>query len=78
MITLTITELRRRFSAVVKRVNGGESIAITRRGKLVAFLEPPQPGHSLKEIFAGMEEIQKRSRLPKGVTIKSMIEDGRT
>jgi prevent-host-death family protein len=78
MITLTITELRRKFSELVKRASGGERIAITRRGKLVAFLEPPSAERSLKEIFAGMEKIRKRSRLPKGVTIKSMIEEGRT
>jgi prevent-host-death family protein len=78
MITLTMTELRRRFSEMVMRAGTGERIAITRRGKLVAILTPPQPEHSLKEIFAGMEKIRKRSRLPKGITIKSMIEEGRT
>ena len=77
MIKLTITELRRKFSELVKRADGGERIAITRRGKLVAILAPPQLGHSLKEAFAVIEKIRKRSRLPRGVTIKSMIEDGR-
>jgi prevent-host-death family protein len=78
MIKMTITEVRRRFSELVKRANGGERIGITRRGRLIAFLAPPQPEHSLREVFAGMEKIRKRSRLPKGVTIKSMIEEGRT
>jgi prevent-host-death family protein len=78
MITVTITALPRRFSELVNRANGGERIGITRRGNLVAFLAPPQPEHSLKEVFAGMEKIRKRPRLPKGVTIKSMIEEGRT
>ncbi len=77
MLTLTITELRRRFSELIRRASGGERIAITRRGKLVAFLEPPQLGHSLKEAFAEIEKIRKRSRFPKGVTIKSLIEEGR-
>jgi antitoxin (DNA-binding transcriptional repressor) of toxin-antitoxin stability system len=62
---------------MVKRADGGERIAITRRGKLVAFLSPPQLGNSLKEAFAVIEKIRRRSRLPRGVTIKSMIEDGR-
>jgi len=63
---------------MVKRADSGERIAITRGGKLVAFLEPPQIGRSLKEAFAVIEKIRKRSRLPRGVTIKSMIEEGRT
>jgi len=77
MITLPITQLRRRFSELVKRANGGERIAITRKGKLVAFLEPPPPERSLKEVFAEIEKIRKNFRLPKGVTKKSMIEEGR-
>jgi len=78
MITVTLTELRRRFSKLVRRANGGERIAIARRGTLVAYLAPLPRERSLKEIFAEIEKIRKRSRLPKGVTIKSMIEEGRT
>jgi prevent-host-death family protein len=77
MLALAITEVRRRFSEMVKRAGDGDRIAITRRGKLVAFLAPPHLGHSLKEAFAAIEKIRKRSRLPKGVTIKSLIEEGR-
>jgi prevent-host-death family protein len=77
VIKVTITEVRRRFSELIKRANSGERIGITRRGKLVEVLAPPQPEHSLKEVFAGMEKIRKRSRLPKGVAIKSLIEEGR-
>lgn len=77
MLTLTITDVRRRFSKVIKRANRGERIGITQRGKLVAFLEPPPPERSLKEVFAEIEKIRKRSWLPKGVTMKSMIEEGR-
>ncbi len=78
MIMVTITELRRRFSELVNGANGGERIGITRRGRLVAILAPPQPERSLKEAFAEIEKIRKRSRLPKGVTKKSLIEEGRT
>jgi antitoxin (DNA-binding transcriptional repressor) of toxin-antitoxin stability system len=78
MITSTITELRRKFSQLVKRANGGKRIAIPCRGKRVGFREPPPPERSLKEVFAEIETIRKRFRLPKDVTIKSMIEEGRT
>jgi prevent-host-death family protein len=77
MLTLTITEVRRRFSELIKRANCGERIGVTRRGKLIAVLASPEPERSLKEACAEMEKIRKRSRLPKAVTIKSLIEEGR-
>jgi antitoxin (DNA-binding transcriptional repressor) of toxin-antitoxin stability system len=78
MITLTITELRRKFSQLLKRANGGERIAIPCRGGRVSFREPPPPERCLEEVFAEIETIRKRFRLPKDVTLKSMIEEGRT
>jgi hypothetical protein len=32
---------------------------------------------NLQEIFAGIEEIRKRSRKQKGVTVKRLIAEGR-
>jgi antitoxin (DNA-binding transcriptional repressor) of toxin-antitoxin stability system len=79
MFKVTIAEARRRLSELVDRASKGERIGITSGGKLVAFLEPPQREMTLKEAFAGMEKIRKRvRRRPKGVTTKSMIEEGRT
>jgi antitoxin (DNA-binding transcriptional repressor) of toxin-antitoxin stability system len=79
MFKITIVEARRRLSELADRASKGERIRITSDRKLVAFLVPPQREMTLKEAFAGMEKIRKRVRRRlKGVTSKSMIEEGRT
>jgi prevent-host-death family protein len=78
MRTVGLFEAKQKLSELVERAGRGERIGITRRGKLTALIIPPQPDRSLKEIFAGMEEIRKRSKKPRSVTTKSLIEEGRT
>jgi prevent-host-death family protein len=78
MRTVGLFEAKQKLSELVERAGKGERIGITRRGKLTALIIPPQPERSLKQIFAGMEEIRKRSKKPRNVTTKSMIEEGRT
>lgn len=77
MRTVGLFEAKQKLSELVERAGKGERIGITRPGKLTALIIPPQPERSLKQIFAGMEEIRKRSRKPRNVTTKSMIEQGR-
>jgi prevent-host-death family protein len=78
MRTVGLFEAKQKLSELVERAGKGERIGITRRGKLTALIVPPQPERSLKEIFAGMEEIRKRSKKPRYITAKSLIEEGRT
>jgi prevent-host-death family protein len=78
MRTVGLFEAKQKLSELVERAGKGERIGITRRGKLTALIVPPQPERSLKEIFAGMEEIRKRSKKPRNITAKSLIEEGRT
>ena len=78
MKTVGLFEAKQKLSELVKRASEGEPIGITQRGKLAAILKPAQSQASLKEAFAGMERIRKRSKpLPKGMTIKDLIEEGR-
>ncbi len=72
-------EAKQKLSELVRRASRGERIVITRRGKLEAELVPVQkPEVDLKEVFASMERIRKRAKpLPRGVTIKDLIEEGR-
>ena len=44
---------------------------------LAAELVPAQEEIDLKKVFARMEEIRKRSKKPKNVSIKELIEEGR-
>jgi prevent-host-death family protein len=77
MRTVGLFEAKQKLSELVERAGKGERIGITRRGKLTAVISPPQPERGLKESFDEIEKVRKKVRLPKGVTIKSMIEEGR-
>ncbi len=77
MQTVSLSELRRKFSALVKRASAGERIGITRRGKLVALIIPPESRMAITQVFADIEEIRKRIAPLKGITIKQLIEEGR-
>ena len=72
-------EAKQKLSELVDRARRGERIAITKRGKPAAALVPMQEVEvDLKEVFASMERIRKRAKpLPRGVTIKDLIEEGR-
>jgi prevent-host-death family protein len=78
MKTVGLFEAKQKLSELVERASEGEKIGITRRGKLAAILNPAKNEATLKEAFAGMARIRKRAKpLPKGVTIKDLIEEGR-
>jgi len=78
MENVAIGEAKKRFSELVERASSGQKIGLTRRGKLVEMIVPAPPQESLEQIFRNLDEIRKRSKkLPKGVTVKDLIEDGR-
>jgi prevent-host-death family protein len=75
--TVGLFEAKQKLSEIVQRAAEGERIGITRRGKLTAIVVPARPETSLQEIFDDMERIRRRAKLPKGVTVKDLIEEGR-
>lgn len=78
MKNVGLFEAKQKLSELVERASEGERIGITRRGKLAAVLVPATSEVDLKEIFADIERIRQRAKpLPKGMTIKDMIEEGR-
>jgi prevent-host-death family protein len=80
MKTIGLFEAKQKLSELVERANEGEQIGITRRGKLAAMLVPVREDKkvNLKEVFADIERIRKRAKpLPKGMTIKDLIDEGR-
>jgi prevent-host-death family protein len=78
MKVIGLLEARRKLSELVERASQGEQIGISRFGKLVAILAPPRSETALKEAFAGIERIRSRAKLlPRGMTIKDLIEEGR-
>jgi prevent-host-death family protein len=78
MRTVGLFEAKQKLSELVERASEGEQIGITRRGKLAAVIVPARNNVSLKEAFAAIERIRMRAKpLPKGMTVKDLIEEGR-
>jgi len=77
MRIVRISEAKKSLSKLVEAAAKGEHIGISRRGKLVAMLTPPQPQASLRELFQGIEAIRNRARKRRGVIAKSLINGGR-
>ncbi len=78
MKNIGLFEAKQKLSELVERASAGERIGITRRGKLAAFLVPARSEVDLKEEFARIEQIRKSAKpLPKGMTVKDLIEEGR-
>jgi prevent-host-death family protein len=68
---------KQKLSELVDRASEGQRIGITRRGKLAAMIVPAQSQVSLSEVFADIEEIRLRAKLPKRTSIRALIEEGR-
>jgi len=77
MRTIGLFEAKQKLSELVDRARQGERIGITRRGKLAAVLTSAPAETSLKAVFEDIENIRKSAKLPRGVSVKSMIEEGR-
>jgi prevent-host-death family protein len=78
MKSIGLFEAKQKLSELVERASAGERIGITRRGKLAAVLVPARNDVDLKEVFARIEQIRKSAKpLPKGMTVKDLIEEGR-
>jgi len=78
MRTIGLFEAKQKLSELVERATEGEKIGITRRGELAAVIGPAQAGSSVEQAFREIRRIRSRLKpLPKGVTVKDLIEEGR-
>ncbi len=79
MRSVGLFEAKNGLSALVERVSKGEEIVITRRGQKVAMLVPAnRRGHrAAGEVVASIRKSRKGVRVPKGFSIRKMIEAGR-
>lgn len=71
-------EAKQKLSELVEQAANGERIGITRRGKLAALIVPVQRENDLAGIFKGLDEVRRRARRLKGVSVKDLIEEGRS
>lgn len=73
-------EAKTRLGQLLDRVEAGEEVVITRRGKVVAKLVPPDAGMVDRErarAAAGRIRDMRRGVTLGGLTIKDLIAEGR-
>ena len=72
-------EAKNRLSHLLRLVQAGEEIAITKRGKVIARLVPPGPIADPHQAQAAAARIRaRRSGIALGgLSIKALIEEGR-
>jgi prevent-host-death family protein len=72
-------EAKTRFAALLKRVEQGERITITRHGRAVAVLSPA-PGSADRTVTEAIDEIlafRRGRRLGPGLNVRNLIDEGR-
>lgn len=80
MLEIGAFEAKNRLGTLLDRVEGGEEIVITRRGKRVARLVPVGPGFdrdAAKRAVAGLLEASRGVTLD-GLKIRDLINEGRS
>ncbi len=67
------------LSELVERASMGEEIIITRRGREAAMLVPAgrRVSRAPHEVVAHIRQVRNGSALPKGYTLRRLIEEGR-
>lgn len=70
-------EAKTRFPELLRRVQQGERITITRHGVPVALLVPPEsaPARPVDEVIAAIRAFRKGRRA--GVPLQTLIDEGR-
>ncbi len=79
MNDIAIFEAKNRLSELIKRVESGEEIAITRRGKVVARLVPPAPEAAAQralDAIAGLRASRKGVSLGR-LSSRDLMREGR-
>jgi prevent-host-death family protein len=71
-------EAKQKLSELVERAAAGERIGITPRGKLAAVIVSVKGQYDLCGIFENLDGIRRRARRVKGVSVKNLIEQGRS
>jgi len=79
MRAVGLFEAKNGLSGLVQKVSEGEEFVITRRGKEVAMLVPAHRGRrrTPQEIIAHIRQTREGADVPKGYTLRRLIEEGR-
>lgn len=79
METVGSYEARTHLPALLERVAKGASTTITRHGVPIARLVPAErpPTMSVEQAIEGLIQFGKGRKLPQGVPVRDLIEEGR-
>ena len=78
MRTIGSYELKTHLSKILDEVEHGQTVVVTRHGKPIARISPSIEGSKerTRAAIKGLREFP-RTRLPKGITVRSLIDEGR-
>jgi len=79
MGTVGAYDAKTHLPELLKRVEAGERITITRHGVPVAVLVPPDPARTsdMESVIQDIRSFRKGRRLSGKATIREMIDEGR-
>lgn len=69
MIVITSNEVKKRFAEVLRKVESGQEIGITRHGKLIAKLLPCETEPSIKQTAVQKLKAFRKHKLAAGKSI---------
>ena len=70
-------EARTRLAELLDEVEGGHTVSITRHGRPVAVLAPPQRRAADRRMVIGELREARRGMLLGGLTVRELIDEGR-
>ena len=70
-------EAKNRLSELLRMVEGGRSVVITRHGRAVARLVPVDDDHAADLATLGEAFRELRGEIPGPVNVRELVEDGR-
>ena len=79
MTTVGAFDAKTHLPSLLERVAKGERITITKHGVPVAMLVPvePLPRRDRKQLIEELKQFGRGRKLPKGMTLRDLIEEGR-
>lgn len=79
MDSVGLFQAKTHLSALLDRVESGETITITRRGRVAALLTPPPANRAadVRQAVDAIKQLRKGRRLGPGVTLRQLIDEGR-
>ena len=73
MLEISVTEAKNKFDEIIKQVEQGEKVTVTREGKAVAFIENPKQKLPSR---IDLRDMQKPAEVSSTKLLREMREEG--